>query len=117
MPFGIRLAPEEFERNRQEKLARLEGVEISRDDNLTVGYGESMEDAERNHDENLIKLLQRAIEVNTKEIKLRSTSVTFMGHVICKDGLTSDPDKVTAVQDMPKPTTKIFIGCKCEQSS
>lgn len=105
MPFVISLAAElQFEL--EEKLAGLEGVEIIRDNILTVGYGESKEDAERNHDENMIKMLQRAKEVNLtlncKEIKLGSTSVKFMGHVICKDGPTSDPDKVKAVQDMPK---------------
>ena len=30
----------------------------------------------------------------------------FMGHVIGKDGLKPDPDKVKAVENMPKPTCK-----------
>ena len=29
-----------------------------------------------------------------------------MGHVISKDGFKPDPDKVKAVKDMPKPTSK-----------
>ena len=37
MPFGISVAPEEFECKLQEKLAGLEGVEILRDDILVVG--------------------------------------------------------------------------------
>ena len=60
MPFGVSLAPEEFESNLQEKLADLEGVEVIRDDILVMGFGETHEQAVRNHDENLVKLLERA---------------------------------------------------------
>ena len=38
MPFGVSLAPEEFESNLQEKLADLEGVEVIRDDILVMGF-------------------------------------------------------------------------------
>ena len=39
MPFGISVAPEEFECELHEKLTGLEGVEILRDDLLVVCYG------------------------------------------------------------------------------
>lgn len=64
MPFGISLAPEEFECKLHEKLTGLEGVEILRDDLLVVGYGDTQEEADANHDENLRKLLDRVREVN-----------------------------------------------------
>ena len=60
MPFGVSLAPEEFESTLQEKLAGLEGVEVIRDDIIVMGFGETQEQAVRNHDENLHKLLDRA---------------------------------------------------------
>lgn len=60
MPFEISLAPEEFKRNLQEKLTDLEGVEVIRDDILVMRFGETQEQAPRNHDENMIKLLERA---------------------------------------------------------
>ena len=108
MPFGINLAPEEFECRLHEKLAGLEGVEILRDDLLVVGYGGTLAEAEVNHDENLRNLLDRAREVNlnSKKMKLKKPQVKFMGHVISKDGLKLDPDKVKAVKNMPKPTCK-----------
>ena len=64
MPFGISVAPEEFECRLHEKLTGLEGVEVLRDDLLVVGYGDTQEEADPNHDENLRKLLDRAREVN-----------------------------------------------------
>lgn len=60
MPFEISLAPEEFKRNLQEKLTDLEGVEVIRDDILVMRFDETQEQAPRNHDENMIKLLERA---------------------------------------------------------
>ena len=37
-PFGISVAPEEFQCKLHEKLTEIEGVEILRDDLLVVGY-------------------------------------------------------------------------------
>ena len=34
------------------------------------------------------------------------SEVRFTGHVITKEGLQQDPEKVKAVQEMPKPTSK-----------
>ena len=110
MPFGISLAPEEFERRLYEQLSGLDGEEILRDDILVAGYGETQEEAEVNHDENLKKLLDRArkanLKLNSKKMNLKKQQVKFMGHVITQDGLKPDPDKVKAVKNMPKPKCK-----------
>jgi len=110
MPFGVSLAPEEFERNLQEKLSDLEGVEVIRDDIIVMGFGETQEQAVRNHDENLVKLLERArkvnLRLNSRKMELKKSEVKFMGHIISKDGLKPDPDKVRAVEEMPQPTCK-----------
>lgn len=86
MPFGISLAPEEFECKLHEKRTGLEGIEILQDDLLVVGYGDTQEEADANHDENLRKLLDKAREVNlklnSKKINLKKPEVKFMGHVI-----------------------------------
>ena len=50
LPFGINLAPEEFERKLHEKLEGLPGVAVIRDDILVIGYGETEVEANRNHD-------------------------------------------------------------------
>ena len=39
-------------------------------------------------------------------MNLRKTEVKFMGHLITKDGLKPDPDKIKDVENMPKPTSK-----------
>ena len=42
MPFGISVAPEEFECKLQERLADIPGVVVVRDDILVMGYGDSV---------------------------------------------------------------------------
>lgn len=110
MPFGISLAPEVFESRLQECLTDLPGVKVIRDDILVVGYGETDSEALLDHDQNVVRLLERAKQVNLKlnksKVKLRQAEVKFMGHVISKDGLKPDPDKVTAIKNMPKLTSK-----------
>jgi len=75
MPFGISLAPEVFESKLQECLADLPGVKVIRDDILVVVYGDTDSEALVNHDQNVIRLLERAKRVNLKlnknKVKLR----------------------------------------------
>ena len=75
-----------------------------------VGYGDTQEEGDANHEENLRKLRDRANEVNLKlnstKMNLKKPEVKFLGHVISKGGLKQDPDKVEAVENMPKPTCK-----------
>ena len=66
MPFGINITPEKFECRLHEVLADLDGVEMIRDDLLVVGYGDTLTEAEENHDANLRKPLERARAVNMK---------------------------------------------------
>ena len=110
MPFGISAAPEEFECKLHERIGDLKGVEILRDDILVVGYGDTLDEANHNHDESLLKLLDRARDVNlkfnSKKFNLRKNEVKFMGHVLTSFGLRPDPDKVKAIVLMPRPTTK-----------
>ena len=75
-----------------------------------MGFGETQEQAVRNHDENLLKLLERACKVNlclnSKKMELRKPEMKFMGYIISKEGLKPDPTKVRAVKEMPRPTCK-----------
>ena len=109
MPFGISLAPEVFESKLQGCLTDLHEVKVITDDILVVGYGATDAEAQIDHDRNVARLLERGRQVNLKlnktKVKLRKTEVKFMGHLISNEGLKPDPDKVTAIKNMPKPTS------------
>lgn len=108
MPFGISSAPEVFQRRMHELIEGLQGVEVIADDFMTVGYGEQLEEAVRNHDQNLAAFLQRCtvrgIKLNTEKVKLRLHKVPFIGHIATDKGLCVDPNKVRAIAEMPPPT-------------
>ena len=62
--------------------------------------------ADQNHYANLVHLLEQArkanLWLNSSKMNFRKSEVRFMGHLITKDGLKPDPEKVRAVQEMPK---------------
>ena len=88
----------------------LHGVAVIRDDILVMGFGENEDEANRNYDENLTRLLEQARKanlcLNSSKMNLRKTKVKFMGHLITNDGLKPEPEKIKAVQEMPRPTSK-----------
>ena len=109
LPFGLSSAPEEFQRRLQAALQGLDGVEVVADDVLVYGSGTTEKEATISHDERLVKLLQRAREVRLKfnkdKLRLYLTELVYIGHHISVNGLSPDPAKVTAVKNMPEPTS------------
>ena len=105
MPFRIATAPEEYQRRQHEVLEGLLGIYVIADDMLITGQGESKEEELKDHDRNLVALLERAREVNLKlnpkKLKLRLSEVPFIGHLLTSTGVKPDPEKVRAVQKMP----------------
>jgi Reverse transcriptase (RNA-dependent DNA polymerase). len=59
--------------------------------------------------------LQKAnLTINLKKCEFFKTSLKYLGYVIDQDGLRTDPDKVSAMVNYPRPTTsteiKRFVG-------
>lgn len=110
MPFGISPAPEEFKRRLDIALEGLNGVETVADDILVCGYGDDLKAATLNSKRNLYDLLQRCrikgIKLNEAKLKYLKTEVKYLGHVIGKDGLKPDPEKLEGIRKMPSPVDK-----------
>ncbi|CAB4003537.1 Hypothetical predicted protein [Paramuricea clavata] len=116
MPFGIATAPEEYQRRQHEVLEGLPGKQVIADDILITCQRETQEEALRDHDRNLVALLQRAREVNLKlnpkKLKLRFNEVSYIGHLLTPDGVKPDPEKklvanhpVLCYYDVSKPVS------------
>ena len=118
-PFGISSAPEEYQRRQKEVLKGLEGVNIIADDIICFGSGDSKQEAEKDHDKNLIALLNRAKEVNLKlnkeRIKFKLPEVRYMGHLLTQNEVRAHPAKIEAILDMPRPedakAVQRLLGC------
>ena len=84
MPFGIRSAPEIFQRRMHELIEGMPHVEVMADDFVIVSYGETLEQATRDHDQNLMGFLQlcqdRGLKLNIEKLTLQQTEVSFIGH-------------------------------------
>ena len=108
MPFGINSAPEAWQRKMQEHVEGLHGVEVIADDFVVVGFGNTPEEWNADHDRNVRAFLERCREKNLRlkkeKAQLRKTEVAFIGHILTSDGLKPDPKKVEAINDMPHPT-------------
>ena len=107
MPFGISPATECFQRKLDQNLEGLEGIYKVADDILITGSGACKEEAVRNHDTNLVKLLERCrmrnLKLNREKLQLKYSETTFIGHVLTSEGVKPDPSKVEAIIKMKDP--------------
>ena len=110
MPFGISVAPEEFQIGIDENLEGLDGVKAIADDILIQGDRETIEEATASHDKRLLTLLERCkqknIKLNKEKFQLRKTELSFMGVVLTDKGVKPDPKKQDCIQSVPAPTNK-----------
>ena len=118
LPFGITSAPEEFQRRLKTALEGLDGIVCKADDILVFGEGNDYAEAERDHDRQFIALMERwhhkNIKLNPQKLQFKLKEVKFMGTILTDQGMKSDPDKVAAITQLPKPQDKPallrFIG-------
>lgn len=104
LPFGIKCAPEIFQRIINQMLEGISGATGVMDDILIAAS--TMEE----HDTILRKVVERATSYNLKlnfnKCHIRQSAVPYVGHLITAEGLKPDPAKTEAVRNMPPPTEK-----------
>jgi len=118
LPFGISLAPEEFQIRLNTALEGLDGTLCIADDILVYGEGDTYEEAEENHDQRFIALMdrcqQKTIKLNSDKLQFKLREIKFMGNIVTDKGIHADPDKVKAITEMETPSNKSallrFIG-------
>lgn len=101
LPFGINAAPEIFHREMVKRFGDIDGVKIMMDNFLI--YGRTIEE----HNERLLKVLQRARQINLRFDKEKSVfcqeQVKYLGHIFSKAGVQVDKSKVEAICNMQSP--------------
>ena len=107
LPFGIKSAPEKYQRIMDQMLEGIEGAFAIMDDILIAGR-------DLDHNDRILRaVIERAIEYNLRlnydKCKIRKTSVPYVGHIISAEGIRPDPEKIRAVCDMPPPNSKEAI--------
>ena len=116
MPFGLCNAPATFERLVDTVLSGLQwDICLIYLDDIIV-YGQTFDETLRNLEKVFEKLLSAGLKLKARKCSLFAEQVKYMylGHVISKRGIETDPDKISVVEIWPQPIDKTqvrsFIG-------
>lgn len=114
MPFGLCNAPATFERLMETALRGLtsEACLVYLDDIVIVGR--TFEE----HLSNIRRVFQRLkeanLKLNPKKCQFFRKEVTYLGHIISAEGVKTDPAKIIAVREWPRPESirdlRSFLG-------
>ena len=104
LPFGIKFAPEMYQRAMDEMLEGIDHAYTIMDDILIAGRDIA------HHNSVLQQVLHRAksynLKLNFDKVRVQKPQVLYVGHIISTQGLKPDPEKVRAMGNMPPPTSK-----------
>ena len=104
LPFGVKCAPEAYQKIMDTMLENIEGARAIMDDILIAGRNET------EHDIIIRQVIERATEYNLKlnfeKCQVKQNKVKYVGHILTENGLQPDDEKIRAVKDMPTPTSK-----------
>lgn len=112
MPFGIRSAPEVFQKRVTQIFGDLPGVTCYIDDILAWGS------TKIEHDIRLQQVLAKAAAANLRfnrdKCKFDIPEIKYLGHVVSSVGVHVDTDKVRAITEMASPKNRkelqTFLG-------
>ena len=102
LPFGITSAPEHFQRRMSEILEGLDGVLCLIDDVLI--WGRNAEEHNKRLTAALDRIQKAGATLNPSKCEFNKSQISFLGHIVDKNGICPDPLKVSAVLNMRAPT-------------
>lgn len=114
MPFGLCCAPATFERLMESVLAGLNwDICLVYLDDIII-MGKSFEDMLHNLTKVFDRFQHAGLRLKAKKCHLFQRTVTFLGHVISEEGISTDPEKVKSIRDWPVPNNahevRSFLG-------
>lgn len=114
MPQGVTNAPSTFQRLMERCMGdmHLKDALVFLDD--VIVFSRTLEE----HEERLMKVLTRlkefGLKLSPEKCVFFQTSVRYLGHVVSRDGVQTDPEKISALKTWPVPQTlrelKSFLG-------
>lgn len=114
MPFGLVNAPSTFERCMETVLRGLQWTTclIYLDD--VIVFSDSVKDMTSRLSIVLKRLMAAGLKLKPSKCKFYQKKVEFLGHVVSKDGIATNPEKISAVVSWPAPTSvtevRSFLG-------
>ncbi len=102
LPFGITSAPEIFQREMSTLLKDNAGTVAVMDDILV--FGRDKEEHDRNLKAVLKSIKVSGLKLNKEKCHFGKSEIQFFGHIIGKDGIRPDTNKVRAITELHCPT-------------
>jgi hypothetical protein len=110
MPFGLKNATSTFTRTMSEVFKDLGSTFLK----VFNVHSETWDDHLRHLDAVLYKLREVNLKLNPNKCCFAAKSITFLGHVISREGIQPNPGKVEAVSHFPTPknvtSVRSFLG-------
>ena len=103
LPFGLTAAPATFQRLMERVLQGLhwKSLLLYLDDVIIIG------NTFQQHYDNLVEVLNRlrqaGLKLKPSKCHLFQKEVIYLGHVVSSTGVSTDPEKISAVADWPVP--------------
>ena len=109
LPFGLCNAGSTFQRLMDivMKEANFEICLVYLDD--IIVYSEEADEHLRRLEIVFSRLRKARLKLKPSKCKILQKHVTFLGHVVSNEGLSTDPEKIAAVVEWPRPTNQTEI--------
>lgn len=106
MPFGLCNAPATFERLMERVLSGLhwKSLLVYLDD--IIVFGNTFHDELQRLREVFQRMRTANLKLNPKKCRLFREEVEYLGHIVSRDGVRTDPQKTSAVTNWPTPRTR-----------
>ena len=112
LPMGTVVPQDIFQSKLHSIFIGMEGVTGIADDMVIAGRDEMEHD--RNFLEFMEKCMSNNLTLNSEKIQLKQTQISFHGHCWSKHGISPDPKKIQALNQMEFPldkeTMRSFLG-------
>jgi hypothetical protein len=104
MPFGLKNAPASFVEFMNETLNDFVGkfVHVYMDD--IIIFSKNLDEHLIHVEQVLRRLREKNFTLNRAKCHFAKRELDFLGHVVSKDGIKKQPEKVRAIRDFPVPT-------------
>ena len=107
MPFGLKNAPFYFQRAMKNVLKTLEFVNIFIDDILI--FSKNHNDHVKHINIVLDKLVENNVIINYKKSEFFKQELTYLGHVINREGIKPQLDQIEKLNNVKTPKTKKHV--------
>jgi hypothetical protein len=104
LPFGLVSAPSTFSRLMEDTFRGLQWDECLLYIDDVIVPAKSVEESFRRLEHVFQRLATANLKLKPSKCTFFKKSIKFLGHVVSPEGVHTDPEKIAAVRDWPRPT-------------